>query len=165
MTSALLSLTAHQGHLTRATQNLATALSNGSPSADAIAHAVNWLERQLDRYIDSQMAAAVLCADEGQVALLDRRVDGAITAAEIQLGQAAKINSTKPSTSSSTRWVINTPPSTPTCPGGIALPVTSGTPPTGTTLSTWRASAPRAHRCRPRSSRPTPRWSVSPACS
>ena len=102
MTSALLSLTAHQGHLTRATQNLATALSNGSSSADAIAHAVNRLERQLDRYVDSQMAAAVLCADEGQVALLDRRVDGAITAAEIQLGQAAKMKSTMHTTSSST---------------------------------------------------------------
>ena len=102
MTSALLSLTAHYGHLTRATKNLAVTLSNVSPTADAIAHAVNRLEKQLDNYIDSQMAAAVLCADEDQVALLDRRVDEDITAAEIQLQHAVQMNGTTPATSSST---------------------------------------------------------------
>ena len=49
-------------------------LSNDSPTAGAIVHAVNRLQKQLDNCIDSQMAvaaaaaaaaaAAVLCADE-----------------------------------------------------------------------------------------------------
>ena len=102
MASAMLSLTALHGHLTRATKNLAATLSDASSTADAIAHAKSKLEKQLDKYIEAQMAAVELCADEDEVTLLDRRVDEGINAAEVQLRHAAQRNTITPSTSSST---------------------------------------------------------------
>jgi len=55
MDSAMLSLTALQGHVTRATCNLSETLSMDSTSAESIAHAVKKLETQLDKYMARQM--------------------------------------------------------------------------------------------------------------
>ncbi len=51
MVTALLSLTALQGHVTRATSNLSETIGKDSVTAESITHVVNKLEKQLDKYV------------------------------------------------------------------------------------------------------------------
>ena len=55
MHSAFLSLTALQGHVTRATNNLSQTLGMEGPTKESITHAVDKLEKQLDKYTEQQM--------------------------------------------------------------------------------------------------------------
>lgn len=84
MISALMSLTALQGHVTRAIKILSDTLTQDQTTE----YAVIKLEKQLDKYIAQQIAVAELCADEQQVAVLDMRIEGTINAANAILMNA-----------------------------------------------------------------------------
>ncbi len=94
MVTALLSLTALQGHVTRATSNLSETIGMDSVTAESITHAVNKLEKQLDKYIERQIEIAELCANEEQVLLLNSRVERTIGISDTQLRNAVRIKST-----------------------------------------------------------------------
>ena len=91
MTSALLSLTALQGHVTRATNNLSETLTLDNLTAESIAHAVDRLQKQMDKFIERQMEIVELCADEQQVAILDTKIDRIITLSDAELRNAIRI--------------------------------------------------------------------------
>ena len=93
MHSAFLSLTALQGHVTRATNNLSQTLGMEGPTKESITHAVDKLEKQLDKYTEQQMETVQLCADEKQVAVLEARVNHTISLSEELLRKAIRIKS------------------------------------------------------------------------
>ena len=94
-------LTALQGHVSRARSNLSLTLTQEGASIESVTHAIENLEHKLQTFTDKQLDVVILYADDGQVLVLEERVNSVISDADSILRQAVGKKSKITTTSTS----------------------------------------------------------------